>query len=126
MRTSILAAIGGGFSMIACTQQAHADFQGLQVQSSLMNVGGVMRNVNRVYAVFNDPNDYVTGVGAMPGGSPVIIQSIRILPISFGSAYYNPVTTHGNAPTPLETFGGVDANTSPIPPVATAAFDTFF
>jgi uncharacterized protein (TIGR03382 family) len=103
------------------TQAASANYTGLSVVSSLGAANG--RITYRVYANFTDAQDYVTVVYGN-AASHMQIQSRTTSDSGVGGAFFNPANTN-TAPTAVQVFGGVDANTNVIAPVVGAAFETF-
>jgi hypothetical protein len=124
MKVKTLSALAGLGGALIMTTSASASYQGLSVVSSLGAPLG--RITYRVYANFSDANDYLTVVNGSPTGSTMTIQSTLLNGTGVGSAFFNPVTSHGTAPNAVEVFGGTDPSTNPILPVPNAAFDTFF
>jgi hypothetical protein len=95
---------------LACgTVETHATYIGLGTTlHTTVTVNGVSRSVFRVYAVFDDPDDYLTSCG----GSPLEIHSRNSTDTGPGSNFLN---TAGNfAP----TFQQINANPD-------AQWDTF-
>jgi hypothetical protein len=116
-----LSGVGNALGMIPCLH-AHADFQGLSVASSLGAPLG--RITYRVYANFDDPLDNLNTVYGSPTVGAMRIQSRNLTDTGLGSSFFNPVTSHGNAPTPQDVHTSLFG--SSIPPITNAAWDTFY
>lgn len=72
------------------SQQTNAAYLGLGITHQTVNTGGALRSVFRVYAVFNNPDDYLTsGAGSAILG-PLNIQSRNVSDTGPGSNFYNP------------------------------------
>src|SRR5690349_21269538 len=124
MKVKTLSALAGLGGALIMTSSASASYQGLSVVSSLGAPLG--RITYRVYANFSDANDYLTVVNGSPTGSTMNIQSTLLNGTGVGSVFFNPVVSHGTAPTATEVFGDPNASPTPIPPNPNFAFDTFF
>jgi hypothetical protein len=118
-----LTLLTSGPAILSLAAPAQASFGGLSVNLVMGDPSG--RRTYIVYANFNNPNDYLTSVSGSPA-SPMIIQSRNSNDTGTGGLFFNPVTSHGTAPTSAEIFGGMTPKTSPIPPIPLAKWDTFF
>ena len=100
--------LSGASSLIACAN-AQAEYLGVGMTHQIAVAGGVQRSVYRVYAVFDDPDDYLVSVGG-DEANPLHIISLNF--ISFpGPDFFNP--------------GGVNGNTAPSSPGSSMYWGTY-
>lgn len=65
-------------SIAACPQEIDAAYLGLATQlHTVANVGGNLRAAFRVYAVFDNANDYLTSVSGSVANGPMVLQSLN-------------------------------------------------
>src|SRR5205814_1735678 len=77
---------------------ASASYLGLSVTSQEQTVGGVSRNVFRVYANFSDPNDYLVEVFGSPALGNLVIHSRNLSDTGPGSNFVNVAGAGDTAP----------------------------
>ena len=93
----ILALASAAGSLILCSD-ARASYIGLVTSGSPVNVGGTLRNVFRVYALFSDPNDYLTSVFGSPELGNMVILSRNNSLSGPGSPFFNHIAGGLTAP----------------------------
>jgi hypothetical protein len=97
-RAAIAAAMCAAL-LFSAQQSAHADYLGLGCRlHTTVTINGTARSVWRVYAIFDNPDDYF---GSMAGSEllhPLIIQSMTSNG-QLGSPFVNPVGGANKAPT---------------------------
>jgi hypothetical protein len=74
---------------LTCCPNAAAVYTGLQMTSQQHVFGGQLVNIFRVYAGFNDPNDYLTAVSGSPTLGPLVILSRNANDTGSGSNFIN-------------------------------------
>jgi MYXO-CTERM domain-containing protein len=100
-------------SLGACAS-ADAAYLGVGLQlETVVTLSGVARTVYRVYAVFDDPQDYLIGVGG-DATNPLEIKSLNAIGTALGGNFYNPAIGGNTAP-------GADL----VMKVPNVQFDTF-
>jgi hypothetical protein len=80
---------------------AHADAAYLGLGGKLhtsVNISGTVRNVFRIYAVFDNPDDYLLGAAGSEILGPMIIRSTNNLHTGLGSNFLNPTGGGSTAP----------------------------
>jgi MYXO-CTERM domain-containing protein len=111
MKVKTLSALAGLGGTLILSGSADAAYLGVGYQTQVQTVGGVARQVYRLYAVFDNPEDYLTsGAGSQILG-PMTIQSRNALDTGAGSNFFNP--------------GGTGANTAPSSPASPNYWGTY-
>lgn len=119
MRTLVLKLIIVATTAGIAAQSVQADYQSLHVRlHTTVSAGGELRDVWRVYAVFDDPSDFLTSASGSPTQGPMHIQSLDGSGQFPGGNFYNPggdpAVTWDTAPAIGEGFllpdGGTSAN----------------
>ncbi len=90
MKKSVVPAIAGVFGVCMFANTASADFVGLTVELFANNWNtsdaefdgnlpdGLFRDVWRVYAHFDDPNDRMTSIGVALDGTPMTVENVLL------------------------------------------------
>jgi hypothetical protein len=99
-RFSTLAAIAALWP----SSHTHAAYIGLGGElHAQVTIDGTMRNVFRIYAVFDNPNDYLVGAFGAESVGPLIIKSNQGVSGTTGSSFVNPAGGGNLAPN-IETL----------------------
>jgi len=114
MKVKTLSALAGLGGALIMTGSASANYLGLSVVQGTGSVGGVLRNVYRVYANFSDPNDYLTAVSGSPTLGNMVIQSRNAADSGAGSNFVNVTGGGSTAPSAYQ-----------LTQTPEAAFDSF-
>jgi hypothetical protein len=114
MKLKTMSALAGLGGALVLTSSATATYSGLSVASGQAVVGGTLRNVYRVYAMFSDPNDYLTAVSGTPTLGNLVVQSRNANDTGAGSNFVN--VLGGGATAPGAYYIGQNAD---------VAYDTF-
>lgn len=96
MRMATYVAVSGTAALIAATS-ADAAYLGLGLTSQNQTISGVPRTVYRVYAVFDNPNDYLLSVSG-DADYPITIKSLNATATGPGSSFFNPASGGNTAP----------------------------
>jgi hypothetical protein len=98
MKVKTLSALAGLGGALIMSGSADAAYVGLHWRlHTTVNAAGVNRDVFRIYAVFNNANDYLTGaLGNV--ANPATIQSLSAAGAFPGSAFFNPAAGGNLAP----------------------------
>jgi hypothetical protein len=97
MKVKTLSALAGLGGALIATSSASANYTGLQVTSASATGG---RIAYRVWAVFTDPNDYLTAISGSPTAGNMNIQVRNLTDSGVGSNFFNPLGGGATAPTP--------------------------
>ena len=91
MKLATLTGLAALSTTLIASHETNADYMGIGTRiHTHVNVDGAWRTVHRIYAVFSDPNDYLTaGAGSDQLGA-LSIQSRDALDTGPGSNFYNP------------------------------------
>lgn len=112
MKSKTYAALAGLGAAAIVSSGAHATYTGLSLSLySTVNAGGGLKDVYRVYAVFTNPDDYLTGVYGSATVGPLVIKSLNTGGVAPGGNFYNP--------------GGVPGNRAPSTPDGSVEWGTF-
>jgi hypothetical protein len=95
----------GVLAGLAVVPQAHASYEGLQVQlQTTLNLQGQLRDVYRVYAAFSHPGDRLLSVGGGTDYGPMHVQSLDFTGAFPGGEFYNP---NGDPNVTFDTAGAI-------------------
>jgi hypothetical protein len=98
MKHTMIVGLAGACAPLIAPSPAHANFIGLSLSSQFATGG---RIAYRVYALFSNPNDYLTGVSGSPTLGNLIILSRNLTNTGPGSNFFNP--PGGGATAPSQT-----------------------
>jgi MYXO-CTERM domain-containing protein len=115
MKVKTLSALAGLGGALILSGTADAAYLGVGAQlHTTVTISGAQRSVWRVYAVFSNPDDYLTSVAGSGELGPLTIQSLNAAGTAPGSNFYQ------------NAFGGETApNAEVVKKSPNAAWDTF-
>jgi MYXO-CTERM domain-containing protein len=98
MKVKTLSALAGLGGALICSGAADAAYLGVGLQSQTVVASGAARTVYRLYAVFDNPNDYLVGGAGSEQLGPISFQSLNALGTGPGSNFFNPAGGGQTAP----------------------------
>lgn len=112
MKVKTLSALAGLGGALIMSGQASADYTNLSVNLyTTVTVGGVSRDVYRVYANFTLPTDYVTAIAGSELIGHLVIQNTDAGGVALGTGFFNP--------------GGSGSNLAPSSPASGNYYGTY-